>query len=105
MKTCASFFLALTLLTVNNSLIARGTAFTYQGQLSSNGVPLNGNYDFQFSLYPNAAGTGSPLGTGTATQTDIGVTNGLFTTTLNFGAVFTGNDTWLAISVRSNNVG
>jgi hypothetical protein len=85
-------------------ILAQGTAFTYQGQLGSNGVPLNGNYDFEFSMYPNAAGTGSPLGTGTATQTAIGVSNGLFTTTLNFGAVFTGNATWLAISVRSNGV-
>jgi hypothetical protein len=25
---------------------AQGTAFTYQGQLSSNGVPANGFYDF-----------------------------------------------------------
>jgi len=99
------FLITLILLTVTNSLLAQGTAFTYQGQLSSNGVPLNGHYDFEFSLYPNAGGTGSPLGTGTLTQTALGVTNGLFTTTLGFGAVFTGNATWLAISVRSNNVG
>ena len=98
----------LALCTLNSALStaeAQGTAFTYQGQLSSNGVPVNGSFDFEFSLYPNAAGTGSPLGTGTATQTAIGVTNGLFTTTLNFGAVFTGNAIWLAINVRSNGSG
>jgi hypothetical protein len=93
------------LLISTKPLLAQDTAFTYQGQLSASGSPASGNYDFQFSLYPNAAGTGSPLGTGTLTQTAIGVSNGLFTTTLNFGAVFPGNATWLAISVRSNNVG
>ena len=39
------------------------------------------------------------------TQLALGVTNGLFATTLDFGPVFTGNDTWLGISVRSNGVG
>ncbi len=86
-------------------VLAQGTAFTYQGRLNTNAVPANGFYDFQFSLYPNSAGTGSPLGTGTITQPAIGVTNGLFITTLNFGSVFTGNATWLAMSVRSNGVG
>ena len=83
---------------------AQGTAFTYQGSLSSNGVPANGFFDFEFSLYTNAERTGTQVG-GTITQTNIGVTNGLFTTTLEFGDVFTGNDTWLAISVCSNGVG
>ena len=40
---------------------AQGTAFTYQGQLQNNGSPANGNYDFEFSLYTNAAGTGTRL--------------------------------------------
>jgi hypothetical protein len=83
---------------------AQGTAFTYQGRLNTNAVPANGFFDFQFALYPNAAGTGSQVGS-TITQTAIGVTNGLFTTTLNFGAVFAGNATWLAISVRNNGIG
>jgi hypothetical protein len=84
-------------------LLAHGTAFTYQGQLNSGAGPANGFYDFEFSL-SNAPSGGSQIGA-TVTQLAIGVTNGLFTTTLNFGAVFTGNDTWLAISVRSNGVG
>ena len=82
---------------------AQGTAFTYQGRLNSNAVPANGFYDFEFSL-SNAPSGGSQIGS-TLTQTDVGVTNGLFTTTLDFGSVFTGNSTWLAISVRSNGVG
>ena len=32
----------------------------------------------------------------------MGVTNGLFTVTLDFGGVFTGNPAWLAIAVRTN---
>ena len=33
------------------TLYAQGTAFTYQGQLSSGGNPANGSYDLTFSLY------------------------------------------------------
>jgi hypothetical protein len=83
---------------------AQGTVFTYQGQLISGGNRANGFFDFEFSLFTNAAGSGSPIG-GTMTQTAIGVTNGLFVTALDFGPVFTGNATWLAIGVRSNGVG
>ncbi len=83
---------------------AQGTAFTYQGQLISGGNPANGFFDFEFSLFPNAAGSGSQVGS-TITQAAIGVTNGLFATALDFGPVFAGNATWLAISVRSNDVG
>jgi hypothetical protein len=79
---------------------AQGTAFSYQGQLQNNGSPANGFYDFQFSLSSASIG-GSQVGN-TVTNLDVGVTNGLFTTTLDFGAVFTGNPTWLAISVCSN---
>jgi hypothetical protein len=82
---------------------AQGTAFTYQGQLHNNGSPANGFFDFEFSLFTNAAGTGTQVGS-TLTSPGVGVTNGLFTTTLNFGDVFTGNATWLAISVRTNGV-
>jgi hypothetical protein len=83
--------------------LAQGTAFTYQGQLENNGSPANGFYDFQFAL-SNAPSGGSQIG-GTLTNLDVGVTNGLFTSSLDFGAVFTGNAAWLAISVRSNGVG
>jgi hypothetical protein len=37
---------------------APGTAFTYQGRLTSGGAPVNGNCDAQFSLFDAAsAGT------------------------------------------------
>ena len=82
---------------------AQGTAFAYEGQLQNNGSPANGLYDFQFSLSDAASG-GSQIGN-TVTNLGVGVTNGVFTTTLDFGTVFTGNPTWLAISVCSNGLG
>jgi len=105
-KICnVSLLLALAVLAGVNHAAAQGTTFNYQGKLDTNGVPANGFYDFEFSVYPNSAGTGTPLGLGTITQTGLGVTNGLFSATLNFGAVFNGNPIWLAMSVRSNGVG
>ena len=39
---------------------ALGTAFTYQGRLTDNGSPANGDCDFLFELYVAAKG-GTPL--------------------------------------------
>ena len=79
-----------------------GTGFTYQGRLFIGDVPANGLYDLQFTNYDLAAG-GSALG-GFNTNA-LPVTNGLFTVTLDFGAVFDGTPRWLEISERTNNVG
>jgi hypothetical protein len=104
MKTkLQSLFIVLALFAGVHQAAAQGTTFTYQGQLQNNGTPANGLYDFQFSL-SNAPVGGSQVG-GTVTNLAVGVTNGLFTTILDFGSVFTGNGTWLAISVRTNGVG
>jgi hypothetical protein len=94
-------FVALAVLASVNHLVAQGTAFMYQGSLNANGVPANGFFEFEFSLYTNAARVGTQVGS-TLTNLNVGVTNGLFTTSLDFGDVFTGNDTWLAIAVRTN---
>jgi hypothetical protein len=80
---------------------AQGTAFTYQGRLNSSGSPANGSYDFTFALFNNNGTNTGQVG-GALTNLDVGVTNGLFTVTLDFGAVFAGNATWLAIGVRTN---
>src|ERR1035437_5991096 len=82
------------------ALAARGqtTAFTYQGQLSSSNAPANGIYDFRFRLFD----AGSNVVSTPLTKSSVGVTNGLFTVTLNFGAsVFDGSDRWLQIAVRA----
>ncbi len=78
---------------------AQTTAFTYQGQLSSNNVPATGVYDLRFQIYnANNAVVAGPL-----TNAPVGVTNGLFITTLDFGAsVFSGSTRTLEIGVRTN---
>jgi pectin methylesterase-like acyl-CoA thioesterase len=73
------------------------TAFTYQGQLSDGGSPANGSYDFLFSLYDEEI-SGAQVGE-TITQT-ISVSEGLFTTMLDFGNVFNGDARYLEIAVQ-----
>jgi hypothetical protein len=80
---------------------AQGTAFSYQGQLSASGSAANGNYDFTFALFNTNSTNSGQIG-GTLTNLDLAVSNGLFAVTLDFGGVFAGNATWLAIGVRSN---
>src|SRR5208282_2453921 len=83
---------------------AQGTAFSYQGQLVSGGTPANGDYDFLFALY-NDSLLGSQVGN-TVTNTDVGVTNGLFLATMDFGrSPWTGQALWLQILVRPTGSG
>src|SRR5215469_7309253 len=77
---------------------AQGTGFTYQGQLISNNIPANGSYDMAFTLYTTNV-TGSAIA-GPVTNAAVSVTNGLFTTMVDFGPnVFTGASNWLGIAV------
>ena len=84
----AGWLMLLALLSTINSplstLHAQGTAFTYQGRLNAGGNPVSGVYDFSFALF-NASTGGSQVG-GTVTNLAVGVTNGLFTTTVNTDA-------------------
>jgi hypothetical protein len=75
-----------------------GTSFTYQGHLTDGGGPASGTYDFQFVLYNAAAGGGQegPI----VTRDDVVVSGGLFTVSLDFGAVFIGSKRWLQVGVR-----
>jgi len=101
MKTkLSSFLIVLALLTSVHSIIAQGTSFTYQGRLSNNGGPASGNYDLTFKLF-NASSSGSQVGS-TITASGIIISNGLFTTTLDFGGVFNGSSYWLELGVRTN---
>jgi len=98
------FAAALLLITLNaqlSTLFAQGTAFGYQGRLTDNGSPANGNYDLQFDVR-DAAPAGNQVGP-TSTLLAVAVSNGLFSVTLDFGAgVFTGPARWLEIGVRTN---
>ena len=83
---------------------AQGTAFTYQGRLNSGGSAASGSYDFRFKLYADALGN-VQVG-GSYLTNAIPVTNGLFLTTIDFGAgIFTGNNYWLEVDVKTNGAG
>jgi hypothetical protein len=87
-----------------STLLAQGTAFTYQGRLDAGGAPANGSFDLRFAIYDAASG-GSLLA-GPLTNVATPVINGLFTVALDFGAgVFTGPARWLEIGVRTNGGG
>lgn len=103
MKT-KSLIIAALALCAAAQLNAQSTAFTYQGRLTDGTNTPTGNYDLAFTLY-DASGGGNVVA-GPTTNSGVGLNNGLFTTTLDFGAMaFTGAGRWLEISVRSNGIG
>ena len=83
----------------SGSVLAQGTAFTYQGSLYSNGLPVDGIYSMRF-IARSAATNGTSLGS--VTNAPVGVTNGLFTTIVDLGNVFTTSPLFLEIGVRTN---
>src|SRR5712671_809956 len=103
-KTILAALLSLATLSLQPATLhAQGTAFTYQGQLRDGLAPANGSYDLTFSLFGVSSGAGQ-VGS-SLTNSATGVTNGLFTVTLDFGANFPGADRWLEIAVRTNGGG
>lgn len=77
-----------------------GTDFTYQGQLKSVGMPDISAADFQFSLFDADSG-GAQIGS-TLSADDVGIVEGLFTISLDFGAnAYDGEARWLEVAVRS----
>ncbi len=93
----ATLWMALAIL----APLQASSAFTYQGRLAVSNRPANGTYDFSVQLFPAISG-GSAIGS-TATALGVGVTNGLFNLSLDFGAsAFNGDPRWLEISVRTN---
>jgi hypothetical protein len=113
MKTIRSKFAELmpiallavsTMLYRPSSLMAQGTAFTYQGVLNANGVPVTGPYDFTFNLFATEQG-GTPVVLPGVATNGLGVTNGLFMVKVDFGAVFTGPRFWLEIGSHPDGSG
>lgn len=87
-----------------STTLAQGTAFTYQGRLSDDGVSADGSYDIQFALYRTNV-TGSIVA-GPVTNIATAVSNGFFTATIDFGnGVFNGINYWLEAAVRTNGGG
>lgn len=83
---------------------AQTTAFTYQGKLSDQGVEANGQYQLEFRLF-DAASDGNQIGPA-ITDVNVMVTQGVFTTQLDFGSyVFeAAAGRFIEISVRRNSV-
>ncbi len=80
-----------------------GTAFTYQGRLTDNGVPADDDYDFQFKLCDDPAAACQVAGTAVVDYVDDHqVDDGLFTVEVDFGSdVFNGRARWLELAVRA----
>jgi hypothetical protein len=96
MKFASATLAALLLLAL--AARAQPTAFTYQGQLINGTNPATGVFDFRFQIY-NA---NNNVVAGPLTNAPTGVTNGLFTVALDFGAsAFSGSALTLEIGVRS----
>jgi hypothetical protein len=78
-----------------------GTAFTYQGVVQKNGLGITGACSIRFSLYDALTG-GSLAGSPSQNTVAVTASNGLFTTTLDFGATaFNANNArWLEIEVE-----
>ena len=77
-----------------------GTSFTYQGQLKGGSGLVDGQCDFQFSLWDSAEDLTGQVGT-IESVLALTVTNGLFTVPLDFGEdAFKGEARWLAVAVR-----
>ena len=93
----ASALLSMGAMEAAQSAQPQTTGFTYQGQLNASGAYPTGNYLFTFTLYDAAAG-GNVIGVPIAQN--ILVVNGLFTTDLDFGALFGAAQYWLEISVN-----
>ena len=78
-----------------------GTAFTYQGRLADGGNAVNGLYELRLGLFTVSMGgihTGNLL-----TNKNLAVSNGLFTTSIDFGpGVFDSTAYWLEIGARTN---
>ena len=85
-----------------NHVAAQGTAFAYQGRLNDGTNPATGIYDLRFTIYDAATGGAAH---GALTNAATGITNGLFTATLDFGGVFNGANYWLELAARTNGGG
>ena len=99
-KVIVSFIALLSLLSGITHAAPLGTAFTYQGRLTDGANPATGGYDLRFAVYDTVTnGTLKVV----VTNTSVAVTNGLFTTPVDFGLPpLNFNAMWLEIGVRTN---
>lgn len=93
-------FLILCILVSAAATFAQTTAFSYQGRLSETGSPpVTGTRFFRFTLF-DENGAAIP---GATVEQALMVTQGVFSTSLDFGAgAFPGANRSLQISVKTN---
>ena len=81
-----------------------GPGITYQGRLAEGGQPVSGAFDLRFALFDAPSG-GAQIGQ-TLVFPSVGVVDGAFSVTLDFGAgAFDGNARWLEVAVRHTGQG
>jgi hypothetical protein len=85
------------------SVFSQPSAFTFQGNLVTAGVPSNGNHDFEFALFDTLGGA-NQIGP-TLTRSNVVVTNGVFSVSLDFDNSFSGANRFLEIRVRTSGGG
>lgn len=76
------------------------TAFTFQGELYTDGQPTSGDVDLQFRLFDAASG-GGQVGATLCVDNQT-VADGRFTVLLDFGAAYNGATRFLEIAVRTD---
>jgi hypothetical protein len=106
MKTRSSLLLTILFgvsFTAVTPVFGQGTAFTYQGLLTTSNGSVNGTYDLTFALWDSFAG-GNQVGN-SITNPGWHVSSGQLTVPIDFGPTFSGTPLWLEISVRTNGVG
>lgn len=94
---------SITFLPAAPSPIVQSSAFTYQGKLENGGSPVTGTADLRFSLWTSDSSL-TPTGQigSTITRNGVTVTNGLFTSLLDFGFAVTDNrDYFLQVEART----
>src|SRR5207244_8170662 len=91
----------LALVVTAGTALAQTTVFTYQGRLNDGGSAANGVLDMQFKLYDAADPSASAQVGSTITNSNVAVTNGIFTVRLDFGAsALPGANRFLEVGVR-----
>ncbi len=95
-------FLVVALLLMSSAMAsAQTTMFTYQGRLNDSGNAANGVVDMQFKLYDAADPSVSAQIGSTITNSNVAVTNGIFTVRLDFGAsALPGANRFIEVGVR-----
>jgi hypothetical protein len=83
-----------------STTLGQTTAFTYQGRLTNAGSAANGLHDLRFRLFDALTG-GAQVGAVICID-NVVMTDGLFTVSLDFGAVFSDQQRFLEIEVRAD---